>query len=174
METIHDALIKYSAIKDSYQVLSFVGINGKIESEKYGGPLTLRQHKIFVYFPYQLSTMKVFENANNKVLMAIPSPKFFKELILNNNYSTGYQPVLMNFFTNLEPEEEWTELFDVYQSKYIHMFVQFDNWQELVDIINNDLPSGLKERHLDVMEKTMIQHQKEQDQNWMEFFNKGL
>jgi len=37
----------------------------------YGGPLTLKYHKLFIYFPYQFSTMKVFQNANYKVITAI-------------------------------------------------------------------------------------------------------
>ena len=50
-------------------------------SSVYGGPLTLAQHNLFIYFPYQFSTMKVFQNSNYGVFTAIPSATFFKEII---------------------------------------------------------------------------------------------
>jgi hypothetical protein len=47
----------------------------------YGGPLVLKEYKFFIYLPYQFSTMKMYENMNNGVVVAIPTKKYYKEII---------------------------------------------------------------------------------------------
>ncbi|KAI9310349.1 hypothetical protein BDR26DRAFT_814530, partial [Obelidium mucronatum] len=43
----------------------------------YGGPKTLKKYKAYIEFPYQVSTMKLYENLAEGVLMLIPSHDFF-------------------------------------------------------------------------------------------------
>ena len=117
-----------------------------------------------------MSTMKVFESANNGVFMAIPSPQFYKELVLNKtNVLYNDKPRLL-----IEKINQWEEYFDVYSSNYISMFLLFNNWNELVDIVNDryDNLGILKQKYLNIMNKTMRRHLREMDQKWIEFFKR--
>ena len=139
------------------------------------GPEAAREHKIFVYFPYQFSTMKVFQNSNHGVIMAIPSPKFYKDFIFMANdegdaYHRHLKAQLRWLITTLDEGQQWTEYFDVYNSGYIDMHVQFNSLQELIDIINSKDVSELKERQLKITERTMSWHWREVEQKWDEFF----
>ena len=72
--------------------------------------------------------------------------------------------------TTLDEGQQWTEYFDVYNSGYIDMHVQFNSLQELIDIINSKDVSELKERQLKITERTMSWHWREVEQKWDEFF----
>jgi hypothetical protein len=129
---------------------------------KYGGPLTLKEHKIFIYFPYQFSIMKIFQNANVGVLTAIPTPRFFKQLLFQDPNEQGVW--LVNNFRN------WTEYYDVYQSKYIDMHLQFNDWNELIDIIQMNDTNNIKSVFTNIIKDKMEMHTKEVNQKWDEFF----
>ena len=108
--------------------------------------------------------------------MAIPSPRFFKEMILNTNYDEiefaqiNIKSQIKWMLSNLR-DEEWILYFDVFEPQYIGMHVQFDSWQELSDIINQKNIDNVIQRHLRVVNETMIRHKKEQDEKWDEFYN---
>ncbi|KAJ3128742.1 hypothetical protein HK100_009013 [Physocladia obscura] len=53
----------------------------------YGGPKTLVKYKAFIEFPYQVSTMKLYENLAAGVVMLFPSKEFFKQLIQTGIHS---------------------------------------------------------------------------------------
>lgn len=140
----------------------------------YGGPSFLRKQKIFVYFPYQYSTMKVFDNAINGVFTAIPTPAFFQQLALQYEEDLSLMPELFELIrTN---PLNWTEYFDVYNKKYIEMYFQFNSWSELYDIISNqnhnkyDL-NAKRSYHTQKMKTIMKQHWIEVDNKWNLFFN---
>ncbi len=50
----------------------------EVLSQQYGGPQVLKEYKFFIYLPYQFSTMKMYENMNNGVLIAIPTKNYYK------------------------------------------------------------------------------------------------
>ncbi|KAI9333846.1 hypothetical protein BDR26DRAFT_595539 [Obelidium mucronatum] len=47
----------------------------------YGGPATLAKYKAFIEFPYQVSTMKMYENLAAGVVQLFPSKSFLQELV---------------------------------------------------------------------------------------------
>ncbi len=136
---------------------------------RYGGPLTAKQHKLFVYIPYQVSTMKVFQNANYRVLTAIPTPRFYKEIIKMDK-----SKVIPEVVSLIEKVSDWTEYFDVYNSKYIDMFIQFDNWNELIDLINEKNMKTHMARQHNRMKRIMNMHWQENQQKWNDFFKTVL
>ncbi len=48
---------------------------------KYGGPSVLGQYKAYIELPYQVSTMKMYENLANGVVTIIPSARLYKEYV---------------------------------------------------------------------------------------------
>ena len=139
-------------------------------SPSYGGPFTLKGQYLFIYFPYQFSTMKVFQNANYRVLTAIPSPKFFKKIVLSDTTHEQYS----NMKWLLENVKDWTEYFDVYHSSYIEMYIQFDSWNELIDLINGKYFNFYHAKFYNRIKKIMKLHRQETDEKWDEFFRKIL
>ena len=106
--------------------------------------------------------MKIFQNANVGVLTAIPTPRFFKQLLFQDSNEQGLW--LVNNFQN------WTEYYDVYQSKYIDMHLQFNNWNELIDIIQMNETNNIKSIFTNIIKDKMEIHTKEVNQKWDEFF----
>ncbi len=139
----------------------------------YGGPSYLKKHRIFIYFPYQFSIMKVFNNAINGIFTAIPSPTFFKQLASDYIQNFRLIPEVIELFqTN---PNNWTEYFDVYNKKYIRMFLKFDNWTQFYDLVNNKNyeDTALKKSHyLENAKKIMKIHWNEVDIEWKSFFNR--
>jgi len=139
----------------------------------YGGPSFLKKHKLFIYFPYQYSTMKVFNNAINEILTVVPSSQFFKQIALEYSEDFYLMPELFNLFQR--NPLNWTEYFDVYNRKYTGMFLKFNSWPQLHDLINNDndVEINLKKSHyLQKGKKIMKQHWNEVDIEWKRFFNR--
>ncbi len=133
----------------------------------YGGPAYLSKQKVFIYFPYQPSTMKVFDNAVNNVFTAIPTPHFFKQLVTKFQLDFYLMPELLEF---IQTNKNWTEYFDVYNKKYYGMYLTFNNWIEFKSILTNDLIAK-KIYYLDKMKEIMKTHQNEVDLGWRNFFN---
>ncbi|KAJ3204323.1 hypothetical protein HK099_001196, partial [Clydaea vesicula] len=87
--------------KDNYnnkkffkKLKSILKENVTLAPHHYGGPNALKQYEAVIELPYQVSTMKNYENLRAGVVMYIPSPKFFYELeteVLKFNY-TLYHP----------------------------------------------------------------------------------
>ena len=138
------------------------------KSSTYGGPLTLSEHNLFIYFPYQFSTMKVFQNLNYGVLVAIPTSRFFKEIINRKNVVFEFNDQIHWFINNFE---NWTYYFDVYNPAYTNIYLKFDNWNEFIDLINKNVNISLRELHLNKIEKKMNFHYKENDMKWEAFFS---
>ena len=118
--------------------------------------------------------MKVFDNAVNDVLTAVPSPEFFKEIALEYEKDLFLmQPYLVELFqTN---PSNWTEYFDVYNKKYSEMFFQFNSWSHLHHIINDNEEIALKKNdYVKKMKSIMKQHWEEVDIEWSRFFKRLL
>ena len=139
--------------------------------KKYGGPLTLKKHKLFVYFPYQFSTMKVFQNSNYGVVMAIPSPDFYKEIVLLAKKINGCVYIVCEALWMFQNYQNWTEYFDVYNSNYIDMHIKFDSWTELIELINYKEIYGTSQKYLGIISKKMNWHWKDNENKWTQFFN---
>jgi hypothetical protein len=159
---IRNYLANSNLAKDSYTFFS---------DKKYGGPLTLKNHKIFVYFPYQFSTMKVFQNSNYGVVMAIPSPNFYKEFVMLAKKKHGCGYIVCEALWLFQNYKNWTEYFDVYNSNYIDMHIKFNSWPELIELINNKEIDSKRKIHSDIIGQKMNWHWKDNEQKWSKFFN---
>ncbi|KAJ3242325.1 hypothetical protein HDU81_005078 [Chytriomyces hyalinus] len=95
----------------------------------YGGPHTLKQYRAYIEFPYQVSTMKLYENLAAGVVMLIPSHSFFKELVEKRIHAFGPWEMLRRMGPN------WHEYMDYYVpelSPYIYYFNSFDHLREIL------------------------------------------
>ncbi len=118
--------------------------------------------------------MKVFDNAVNGVLTAVPTPEFFKKIALEyDKYLYLMRPHLLELFqTN---PSNWTEYFDVYNKKYSKMFLQFNNWSQLYHMINdNDAIASKRNYYIQKMESIMKQHWIDVDIEWKRYFKRLL
>jgi hypothetical protein len=55
-------------------------VDYKIIGYHYGGPKTLAQYRGFIDVPYQVSTMKLYENLAHGVVMLLPTVRLWCEL----------------------------------------------------------------------------------------------
>ncbi|KAI9359192.1 hypothetical protein DFJ73DRAFT_757661 [Zopfochytrium polystomum] len=91
----------------------------------YGGPRTLAKYKAYIDSPYQVSTMKLYENLAAGVVMMVPSPGLWRELNLN-----GTQEYTL-CWPDVEPLDlaDYSRLIDFYHtdiSPYIYYFDSFE------------------------------------------------
>ncbi|KAJ3232407.1 hypothetical protein HDU81_002998 [Chytriomyces hyalinus] len=110
--------------------MTYLGIPFRRMVGHYGGPHTLKQFRAYVEFPYQVSTMKLYENLSAGVVMLIPSKDFFKELIDKKIHAFGPWEMLRRMGPN------WHEYMDYYVpelSPYIYYFDSFDHLSQLLN-----------------------------------------
>ncbi|KAJ3394550.1 hypothetical protein HDU84_007724 [Entophlyctis sp. JEL0112] len=96
----------------------------------YGGPKTLAKYKAYIEFPYQVSTMKFYENLAAGVHMLIPSPKFFKELIESRIHAFGPWEMLRRM------GPDWYRHMDYFIpefSPYVQYFNSFEHLKEILE-----------------------------------------
>ncbi len=53
----------------------------KVLEHDYGGPATLAKYKAYIEFPYQVSTMKFYENIAHGVVILVPTARFQEALM---------------------------------------------------------------------------------------------
>ncbi len=53
----------------------------KVLEHDYGGPATLAKYKAYIEFPYQVSTMKFYENIAHGVVILVPTARFLQALM---------------------------------------------------------------------------------------------
>ena len=104
---------------------------------RYGGPLVLATYKAVLMLPYQVSIMKMMENFRYGVAMIVPSEKLFRELIKEGSYYFA-EKHLQDIPDGLTNYVEW------YNKEFEGLFVYFDSWEELPEIIKNTDFDALK------------------------------
>jgi hypothetical protein len=67
-------------IKYFNELVKDAGIKIKEYGYHYGGPTTLAQYKAFITIPYQVSTMKMYQNLAAGVVTYVPSPGYLKTI----------------------------------------------------------------------------------------------
>ncbi|KAJ3108033.1 hypothetical protein HK100_003489 [Physocladia obscura] len=95
----------------------------------YGGPKTLAKYKAFIEFPYQVSTMKLYENLAAGVVMLFPSKEFFKELIEKDLHAFGPWDKISRAGKN------WHIYMDYYNpdiAPYVYYFSSFDQLKAML------------------------------------------
>ncbi|KAI8620003.1 hypothetical protein BC830DRAFT_647278 [Chytriomyces sp. MP71] len=119
-------------------VMEQLQVPHKVLRRKYGGARTLAKYKAVVELPYQVSTMKFYENLAAGVVMLIPSPAFYQELVLKNivwlipdNY----------FFRTGQPGDgpDWAAYMDYYHPTFTDYIYYFDSWEQLCDMASKDV-----------------------------------
>ncbi|KAJ3283023.1 hypothetical protein HDU79_009460 [Rhizoclosmatium sp. JEL0117] len=104
--------------------IPFKHINGG-----YGGPKTLANYKAFIEFPYQVSTMKLYENLAAGVLMLFPSKDFFRELVEKDLHAFGPWDKISR------AGEDWHLYMDYYApdiAPYVYYFDSFDQLKAML------------------------------------------
>ena len=96
---------------------------------KYGGPLVLATYKAIIMLPYQVSVMKMMENIRYGVPMIIPSEKLMRKLI-KGKYSFAAKQ-LFNIPNGVRKYIEF------YNDEFRDLFIYFDNFNDLPNIIEN-------------------------------------
>ncbi|KAG2483628.1 hypothetical protein HYH03_017506 [Edaphochlamys debaryana] len=113
-------------------LMEYVQVYGKI----YGGPVVLSQHKAVISIPYQASVMKMYEGMVQGTVFAVPTPRFFKELVMDT-----YNGTMMEFCCRAwvkDHPEDWMEVVDWYHKDFIDGHAMFDSWDELEQLIKGE------------------------------------
>ncbi|KAJ3027071.1 UNVERIFIED_CONTAM: hypothetical protein HDU68_004554 [Siphonaria sp. JEL0065] len=95
----------------------------------YGGPKTLAKYKAFIEFPYQVSTMKLYENLAAGVVMLFPSKDFFRELVEKDLHAFGPWDKISRSGDN------WHLSMDYYSpdiAPYVYYFSSFDQLKAML------------------------------------------
>lgn len=122
-----DRTLLHQLVKDN------TGYDCKVLEGHYGGPRTLnRYNSVVVHLPYQVSIMKMWENLNYGILMAIPSPEFFTK-ICNENTCGETEDVFET--KKVFDDKKWKDYVDFYLPGWEDCFLQFNSWDQLKEII---------------------------------------
>jgi len=121
-------------------------IKYRVLNKDYGGPLVLANYKALLILPYQVSIMKMMENFRYGVVMLIPTERLFRELIVDFYYEFPEKSLkdIPDGFVNYT---EW------YNKEFSDLFVYFDNWEELPEIVNKTDFSSYKKKEMDYIKK---------------------
>ncbi len=101
-----------------------------LQPREYCGPLALTD-RVLVHLPYQASTMALWENLGQGVVYLLPSIRLMETEILplrtccllpRDIHALG-QPAAQYL--------NWTDWY-----YYTHLFLYFDDWEELRDVVN--------------------------------------
>lgn len=98
-------------------------------NQSYGGPKTLvKYNSIVLHLPYQVSTMKMWENAKEGIITAIPTPRFFTEICTENDCKQSKHVFAPKEITD---EENWWKYVEFYLREFATCFIQYDSWDQL-------------------------------------------
>lgn len=130
----------------SVRQLKKYGIKHRILNKDYGGPLVLANYKALLILPYQVSIMKMMENFRYGVVMLIPTERLFRELS-NDLYYEFPEKDLKDVPDGLTNYMEW------YNKEFKDLFIYFDSWEELPELIKNTNFSKYKKKEMNYMKK---------------------
>lgn len=123
--------------------LKKLNIPFKCLPKKYGGPLILSTYKAIIFLPYQVSIMKMMENFRYGVPMIIPSEKLLRKLI-----KSSYSFCSREIFKIPNGVRKYVEF---YNDEFRDLFIYFDNFKEIPDIIQNTDFKALREKEKEFM-----------------------
>ncbi|KAJ3237476.1 hypothetical protein HDU81_009420 [Chytriomyces hyalinus] len=118
-------------------ILEKLEIPHKVLPKHYGGPKTLAKYRAYMELPYQVSTMKLYENLAAGVVMLFPSKAFMTELVLKD--IMFFYPALTMFRTGKD-EPDWERFMDYYHPDLAPYFYYFDSFEHLREIILSPKP----------------------------------
>lgn len=146
-EEYHDIVaIILNQIQDKAKLrveLKKLKIPFKCLPHKYGGPLILSTYKAIIFLPYQVSIMKMMENFRYGVPMIIPSEKLLRKLIKSKySFCSGEVFKIPNGVRNFV---------EFYNDEFRDLFIYFDNFKEIPNIIQNTDFKALREKEKEFM-----------------------
>ena len=132
-------IVNYPNTRPFQSVLEKSNLEFKLLGKKYGGPTALTQHKALISVPYQVSTMKMYENLANGVVTYVPTPRYLIEFLENDMYElsavNATRKVGQDWYTYVEP----------YNPQLSEFFYQFDSLDELKELLKGDVdPRNVK------------------------------
>lgn len=147
----HDeiAIIKHSEQDEAIGIpeLKKNHVKFKKLKHRYGGPLVLATYKAVVMLPYQVSIMKMMENFRYGVAMLVPTERLFREMVEDfPEYSFTEKDLL-------EVENALTYYVEWFNEEFKDLFVYFDKWEDLPEIIENTDFDSIKEKGKEYMER---------------------
>ncbi|KAJ3223399.1 hypothetical protein HDU81_009209 [Chytriomyces hyalinus] len=114
------------------------------EHAHYGGPQGLMGYKAYLEFPYQVSTMKLYENLAGGVVMLIPTPQFLEHIWKSNNHEILYhmwslRRLPVRQWLHFKPQHhphvpgfpQWSAYMDYYAPEFAPYLYYFGSWDEL-------------------------------------------
>ena len=138
IEEKHRIFYDKIAIFDTYNqgkilssILSNLNISYDILGYKYGGPLILSSYEAIILLPYQVSIMKMMENFRYGIPMIIPTERLLREIL--EKYKINYPWI--KFALNIPNGSKY--YIEFYNNEFKDLFVYFDNFKDLPDIIIN-------------------------------------
>ncbi|KAI9344668.1 hypothetical protein BDR26DRAFT_184269 [Obelidium mucronatum] len=102
----------------------------------YGGPKTLAQHIAYIDFPYQVSTMKLYENLREGIFLLVPSRKFFRQLVEANVLRFCCWQEFID--ENGKLARNWHMNIDYYRPELRPFITYFGSWKELTDLLDGE------------------------------------
>ncbi|KAJ3023820.1 UNVERIFIED_CONTAM: hypothetical protein HDU68_008445 [Siphonaria sp. JEL0065] len=95
----------------------------------YGGPHTLAKYRAFIEFPYQVSTMKMYENLSAGVVQLFPSKTFLNELIVKKIHDFHPWDKLQRVGYT------WPRYMDYYHPDVAPRVYYFDSFEHLKELL---------------------------------------
>lgn len=133
-------------------------------TSKYGGPKSLKQYEsIIIHLPYQVSTMKMWENAIEGIITAIPTPRFFDNICTENICKETSHVFKTKDVLN---KDDWWKYVEFYLDEFSDCFIQFDSWNELDTLLTER--SYLE--NVDICKKKILALEPSKIQGWKDFF----
>ncbi|KAJ3075142.1 hypothetical protein HDU98_009096 [Podochytrium sp. JEL0797] len=115
-------------VYNHYDESRFIGwlkrndVNVSILKRNYGGPTSLAQFRVFIDFPYQASTMKMYENILFGVVTLVPSKRLFVEelggYIIEGGRVPGWEDYVEYWYEDLKD--------------YVYVFDSIEQLQEIL------------------------------------------
>ncbi|KAJ1543357.1 hypothetical protein HK405_009350, partial [Cladochytrium tenue] len=97
----------------------------------YGGPHTLARYRAFVESPYQVSTMKLYENLAAGVVVVLPTPRLWREI---NMFDVQEYSLCWTDVRHL-PLTDYPHFIDYYHRDLSSAMVYFDSFDELRQMV---------------------------------------
>ena len=139
-------------------ILRNLNISYDVLGYKYGGPLILSSYKAIIILPYQVSIMKMMENFRYGIPMIIPTERFLREIL--GKYKINYPWI--KYALNIPNGSKY--YIEFYNNEFKDLFIYFDNFADLPDIIINTDFNSLKIKEKEFMKY----HEKKTITMWSE------
>lgn len=142
----------------------------------------LYNHKGIIHFPYEISTMSIFEQYSANIPLFFPSKNYLKQLIKNQDYHiqsryqimygiNPYHSTLRKALHNDYWIDYWVERADFYDEENMKYIIYFDSIEDLFEKIQSLNTDNLLEIS-NKMKEHNIERKQKVYKDWKEIFDK--